>query len=210
MTDDLPDREVIFAAFADVLASGNWRGIEDEGFAMAAGLSLSTYRRLVGGKYELPRAFGREADATMLEDIAIDVSEPPRDRLFEVVMARFDALHPWREGLQELAKAAPRDPLLAASCVAALGTATGTILDAAKIPSGGVLGLVRRQGLSAGYVTVARAFLKDESDDMGPTMAALERWLDQVTPLAERFLKFKDPLPVEDGLAAPASVSAQV
>ena len=35
----------------------------------------------------------------MLQEVSIDLNDSPRDRLFEVMMARFDALTPYRDAL---------------------------------------------------------------------------------------------------------------
>jgi hypothetical protein len=59
------------------------------------------------------------------------------------------------------------------------------MLEAAGIGSGGLKGCLRVRGLALIYLTAARAWLGDDTEDLAPTMAALDRALMRAQPWAE-------------------------
>jgi hypothetical protein len=90
-------------------------------------------------------------------------------------MRRFDALQPHRDGLQAVVRDVSRDPVQAACLSCSLKRSMKWMLEAAGLPTGGLLGLARIKGLGAVYVATLRVWLHDDSEDMGTTMAALDR-----------------------------------
>ncbi|MFC7609047.1 hypothetical protein [Teichococcus aestuarii] len=58
------------------------------------------------------------------------------------------------------------------------------MLEAARIEAGGLQGLLRVKGLSAVWIATLRAWEQDDSQDLGPTMAALDRALDKAERVA--------------------------
>ena len=56
----------------------------------------------------------------------------------------------------------------------------GGILRQTGLEGRGLSGFLRRKVLSALYLSVLQVWLKDESEDLGPTMAALDKRLRQL------------------------------
>jgi hypothetical protein len=108
----------------------------------------------------------------------------PRDRIFDVVMRRVDALQPHRAGITRLLEDLRRDPLLALLLLAEMPRAMAWMLEAAEIDTAGLPGLARAKGLTAVWLATLRAWARDESPDLGATMAALDRALDQAERVA--------------------------
>jgi len=73
----------------------------------------------------------------------------------------------------------PLRPGLTLMLGAATAGSMAWLLEAAGIPAGGVRGNLRVQGLTAAWLYVMRAWQSDESEDLGGTMAALDRALDR-------------------------------
>jgi hypothetical protein len=78
-----------------------------------------------------------------------------------------------------------RDPGSAAMGWLRLDRASAAMLEAAGISAHGLVGCTRAQGLKAIYLATLRTWLRDDSEDMAQTMAALDRALRQ----AERLLR---------------------
>ncbi|MGB9151530.1 MAG: hypothetical protein WCD70_00390 [Alphaproteobacteria bacterium] len=110
------------------------------------------------------------------------------DVLFDLLMARFDILQKNRKAILSIAQAAHRDRSL--SCALARATFDGSyrLIDAARLdkPPRPILAA----GLSAIYSWAFYVWRKDESRDMGKTMAALDRTL-RVAGKAAELLKPK-------------------
>ena len=70
-------------------------------------------------------------------------------------------------------RAGTRDPLLALALAPALRRSMAAMLEAASLPSEGLSGALRQNGLLAIHYAVSRVFDRDETADLSKTMAAL-------------------------------------
>ena len=174
-------------AFATVEEKG-WSRLTLADLAAALELTLVDLRALIDSKYDLINALNQHVDAAVLDECAsIDVNDSPRDRLFEVIMARFDALTPYRNALGMMAFSARSDLRLAAMTHKHLQRSMGWMLEAAGLGEGGLRGKFRQNGLTVVYIRASLAWLKDGSEDLSATMKALdqaledaERWANSV------------------------------
>ena len=110
-----------------------------------------------------------------------------RDRLFDVLMRRLDALQPHRAGILRFLREMPRDPGLAALLAAPLAQSMRWMLDAAEIEADAGLRRVLALGLAGVWLGTLRAWAEDESEDLGHSMAALDRLLDRAGQIARTF-----------------------
>ncbi len=174
------DRALIAAAFDQAALTG-WSGLSIVEAARNAGLPLDQARLRFPGPGAVLMRFGLLADAAALAEPA---NEPlARDRLFDLLMRRFDVLQQHRPGMLALLAYLPRDPALSIALAGATGRSMAWMLEAAGISAAGLRGTLRSQGLVAVWLYTLRAWRDDESADLASTMAALDKALDQ----AERF-----------------------
>lgn len=174
MLDELrPDGRLIAAAMR-LAAQKPWRDVTLAAIAADAGLGLADLKPHFASKADILAAFMRAADdAVLAKSAAAKPSEPPRDRLFDVVMARFDVLQPWKAALKSIANAGLLEPMLARPFLAS----QHWMLAAAGIGSEGALGNARLLGLATVYAQTFRTWLADDDPGMARTMAALDRRL---------------------------------
>jgi AcrR family transcriptional regulator len=160
--------------------------------AQAAGFSLAELLRHHRDKVALVAAFMRRVDDAVLAGTAseTDPEETARDRLFDVMMRRYDALRPHRAALRALRRAAMRDPGLALAMAPALRRSMAAMLQAAAISSEGLAGALRQNGLIAIHAAVSRVFDIDETIDLSKTMAALDNRLKTAERWAQTFDKY--------------------
>ena len=102
MTDQEFDQALISAAFT-LAASSGWSSVSPAAAARLAGLKLEEARTRFPNAQSILLRFGQLADTHALTD-ALD-SGPVRERLFDVVMRRFDALQQHRAGVLALLQA---------------------------------------------------------------------------------------------------------
>lgn len=167
-------------AWLALTAREGWDGVTLAMIADEAGVGLADLRAEHGSKLSLLTAFSQQIDEAALREAALDVGladEPPRDRLFDVVMGRLEALSPHREALARIAEAAPRDPELAAALLARTRTALTWMMEGARVPTTGWRGRRRRALLALAWGRTLATFLEDDDPEMGRTMAALDRHL---------------------------------
>lgn len=173
---DIP-RHIVATALA-LAASQGWRDTRLGDIADAAKLPLGTLLAVYRSKAAIIAAYSQAIDAEILKDIDAELAaEPPRDRLFDVMMRRFDALAPDRDAVRSIVSASLCDPLNAVCGALTLRRSMVVMLEAAGISAGGLPGLVRVKGLAAIYLLVLRVWLNDDSEDMAQTMSALDRSL---------------------------------
>ena len=116
-----------------------------------------------------------------------DPADSARDRLFDLLMRRFDALQAHRGGLTAIAGEMRRDPAGALTHLPQLERSMRWTLEAAGLQSDGLLGIARIRVLALLYLSVLRVWLRDDTPDMARTMKALDGRLAQLEQLANTF-----------------------
>lgn len=192
-------------AFLRLIADKGFAAVALRDVAQEAGLGFAELYGLYSDKVSLVAAFMARIDAEVLAGTpsVIDAEETARDRLFDVMMRRYDSLKPHREAMRALRIAALRDPLLGLAIGPAVRRSMAAMLEAASIPSDGLGGALRQNGLLVIHQAVSRVFDKDETDDLSKTMASLDSRL----KTAERWSQLFDKYTKNRKRAAPAEPS---
>ena len=179
-------------AFLRLIAEKGYAGVSLREVAEAAGLGVAELYRLHPDKVALIAAFMARIDAEVLAGTPRqrDPEETARDRLFDVMMRRYDALRPHRAALAALRRAGMRDPLLALALGPSARRSMAAMLEAASLSSDGLNGALRQNGLLAVHYAVSRVFDRDETGDLSKTMAALDGRLKTAERWAQVFEKY--------------------
>ncbi|HEC14558.1 MAG TPA: TetR family transcriptional regulator [Rhodospirillales bacterium] len=174
----------IIAGALELAAEGLWRRASLSDIAGRAGVTLAQLQETFPGKTAIIEAFLDRIDHEVLGGTGIDTSSEPRDRLFDVLMRRFDALAPYKTVLPSLLSGAACNPCAALVLGPRFLKSMAWMLEAAGISSAGLKGLARVKGLAFVYMNTARVWLKDDSEDASKTMAALDKGLKRAERLA--------------------------
>jgi AcrR family transcriptional regulator len=173
-----PPRERIIAAFMSLLAAKSIERIGLSEIAREAGVSLVELRDLFGSTLAILAAQIKETDRTVLAADAADMAEePPRERLFDVLMRRLEVLEPHKAAVRSLTRSASRNPGLAFALNGLAMRSQQWMLTAADIDAAGPRGMVRAQGLAILFASVLRTWVDDDDPGHARTMAALDRAL---------------------------------
>jgi AcrR family transcriptional regulator len=175
---------IIDAALARVASEG-WRHLSLAAIADAAELPILRVYSTFGSKQAILRGLYRRVDeAALAEPPPAEPAERPRDRLFDLLMRRFDTLQPYKPTLEVLRRELPGDPATVLCAGASLLRSMRWMLDAANISTGGFRGALAVKLTAAAYLSAMRVWQRDDSPDLAHTMAALdarlrriERWL---------------------------------
>ena len=185
------EREKIIAAFLALLAE---KPIEQIGFAeiaKEAGVSLGQLRGEFASTLAIFAAHIKATDrAVLAEDLSDMAEEPPRERLFDVLMRRIEVLTPHKAAVRSLIRSAGRNPGLAVALNGFAARSQQWMMTAADIPASGPQGALRAQGLALLFTSVLRTWLNDEDPGLARTMSAL----DQALARGQRFSGFLDDL----------------
>lgn len=178
------DQVLITSAFDQVAVRG-WRQLNLVDAARAADLPLDRTRERFPTEGALLLRLGSLADQAALAEAAGDgfagaPAPSPRERLFDMLMRRFDVLQQHRGGMIALMRALPTDVPTGLLLGAATARSMRWMLDGAGVESGGLRGLVRVNLMVGVWLAASRAWERDESPDLSGTMAALDRALDRI------------------------------
>lgn len=164
----------IIAAALRLAAERPWDQVVLRDIAEAAGTDLAALRREFPSKSAILSAFARAVDDAVLARVPkFTTGEGARDRLFDVIMTRFDVLAPYKPALKSISEAGLPD----LEMIRRMMATQAWMLHAAGIGTDGLTGFSRVSGLSAVYAGVLQTWLDDEDPGHARTMAALDRRL---------------------------------
>ncbi len=177
MLDETKPRDRIVAAALRLAERKGWHGLSLGEIAAEAGIPLVVLRHEFQSKGQILAAFSRGVDHAVLERFPAPSADAPRDRLFDVLITRFEIMQPYKAALRRI-----QDDLResVAEAMQQLRPAQKSIywmLAAAGISGEGGAGLLRVQGLLALYARVFAIWLDDDDPGMARTMAELDRRL---------------------------------
>jgi len=178
MFDDFSKRSKAVRAALDLAKERNWGDISLADIAQAANLSLADLRREFSCKTDIIRAFQSEVDAEILARARpAGDAQSPRDRLFDIVMTRFELMQPYKPALRRISAYLCCRPGDAATLLCSSLASQYWMLAGAGAKLDGPGGALRVTGLAAVYGKVFQVWLDDASPSLDKTMAALDKRL---------------------------------
>jgi AcrR family transcriptional regulator len=184
------DRDKAIDALMSLLADHSFEQVGLAEVAGRAGIKLSQLRAEFGSTLAILAAHIKEIDRVVLTGDGDMAEEPARERLFDVLMRRLEALAPYRDAIRSIMRSARRNPGLAIALNAMAVRSQRWMLEAAGIGTAGPRGALRAQGAALMFARVLSVWIDDEDDGLDRTMAALDRGLAS----AERWAGFLDDL----------------
>lgn len=179
-------REKIIDALMGLAAERGWDEISLADVADRAGVTLAQFRDFFPSKGAVLGGFSRRIDKIVLAGGEKLAGESAKDRLFDVLMRRFDAMAPYKEALKNINDWAMHDPLALPALNQLALNSLRFMLEAAGLNSEGPLGTLKLQGLALSWTRVFHIWLADDSEDGAKTMAALDKELARGEDLVER------------------------
>ncbi len=183
-----PDpRKAIVEATMRLAAIQPFEEIRIAEIAREAGVGLADFRDAFPSKGAVLAGFSRMIDRAVLEAHTSDLAgEGGKDRLFDVLMRRLDAMAPYKAGLQGVTEWARRDPGAALALNGVLVNSMRFMMEAADLDHEGWAGALKLQGLVLGWTRLLDTWFTDDEPDLSRTMAALDRMLTRGGGMAAR------------------------
>lgn len=180
-------RDAIVQALMRLAATRPWDTIEVTDIAREAGVSLAAFRDLFPSKGAVLGAFSRMIDKEVLADPMDDLAgEPARERVFDVMMRRIDALTPYKPALRRIFGAVRTDPLALAALNQVGLNSQRFMLAAAGVSTEGPRGRLKLQGAALVFARTLDTWLDDDDPALAKTMARLDRELKRGERVLER------------------------
>ncbi len=188
----LTTKTKLIDAAMNLAAADGWHALSMDRamdrIAAEAGITLEDARGVFASSHALLEHFVDQIDRNALAECdQFQDEDTVRDRLFALLMARLDALTPYKPAIASLIRGATCNPVVLMSRLPRVMTSMALMLDAAGVGPSGPVGLLRTKGLALVYVTTLRAWLRDDTEDLAPTMAVLDKGLGRAEMLALQF-----------------------
>lgn len=191
-------RDAVIDALMRLASDRPWNDIELVDIAEAAGITLAELRDLFPSKGAVLGGFSRRIDREVLNGTTDELKdEPARERVFDVMMRRLDALTPYKRALRRIVYALRQDPLSLAALNREGLNSQRYMLAAAGIATEGPLGALKVQGAVIVLANTMQTWLEDDDPSLARTMARLDRELrrgERVLERAEDFRRLTAPL----------------
>jgi hypothetical protein len=130
----------------------------------------------------------------------LDPDQSVRDRLFDLIMRRFEAMEPHRAAVLAMEHGLDRDPTLIASAHQRNVRCARWVLALAGLEADGMTGQARAQGLGVIIGQARAAWRGDDAGDFAKTMASLDKNLRRAEEMFGRWAGF-DAKPKPDDAA---------
>lgn len=180
-------RDKLVDALMELAAEQPFEDVTISAIAERAGVSLADFRDAFPSKGAVLAAFNRRIDRIVLDGTTSDMAdETTKERLFDVLMRRFDALAPYRASIESIAAWARRDPIAAARLNTMAVNSMRFMMEAAGADSEGSLGPLKLQGLTLAWARLVGVWLNDDDPGLSATMAELDRTLKRGDMLVAR------------------------
>lgn len=172
-------------ALLELLADREWADISLNDIATKAGASLADLRGAFPSKGAVLGGFARRIDQEVLKPAPEIEGQVARERLFDVVMRRFEALKPHKAAIRSARRGLMTDPLAASSWNKVEVNSAQWMLAAAGIQESGPYAALKAQGLAVIFANVLGTFLDDDDPDLTKTMRDLDKQLRRAERMVE-------------------------
>ena len=217
--------QALIDASMALVAEKGWRSVSLAQMLSAADLTYAEVFPHLRDKQGVLALLADQVDQAMLAEAEdFDPETPVREHLFDLIMARFDALDDYKQAAAKIQADLTSSPLEALTSGTRLQASMEAALNAAGEDTAGILGNLRAKALAAVYLRVLQVWLKDESEDLGATMKALDENLGHAEEAANfvargpdlkgfdfsKWRKQADPADGASGTEAPIQEAANV
>lgn len=176
---DITDfKHKVIDAALDLAASKNWADVSMYAIAQKAEVELDGLTALFDDKDAILAAYAAMIDKRVAEAFTdISAEDNERDRLFDVLMERFDILNENRAAILSIINAMTLDPKQIVTSLPYLCKSMRAMADTANIKSCGIKGAIKIAAITGIYIKTLKHWIKDDSPDMAATMASLDKGL---------------------------------
>jgi hypothetical protein len=197
---DPATRRDLARAALSLAASRPWREVTLTDLAQEASRPVSDFygASLAEAADCVEEAF----DRAIGEDLQLDPGQSVRDRLFDLIMRRFEAMEPHRAAVLAMEQGADRDPILMGAAHQRHVRCARWVLALAGLEADGMTGQARSQGLGVIIGQARAAWRGDDAGDFAKTMASLDKNLRRAEEMFGRWAGF-EAKPKADEPAAP-------
>lgn len=168
----------------EIAGDEGWAAVNSADVAQRLRVPQARVNEVMPDKHDILRHLGQLVDEQMQAGGIADGDL--RDRLFDVIMRRFDALQPYRPGVKAAVAAMASDISLPLVLLGRFDETLELTLQTADVEPTAL----RKAGFATLMLLALRTWLQDETLDQSKTMAELDRRIRQLDELAHTLAPF--------------------
>ena len=173
---------LIFKTIMDAIALDGWQLLNLHTLSDDIDFDVLQLKNSLKNKSGILIAFADFIDAQMLNAADDDLKDSQisvRERLLEALMIRIDLLTPYKSGILELLRIAPKNPSMIIEGTKALQHSMKLTFNMVGLSTKGLEGVLRVKGLSVVFLAGLYAWSRDDSEDLSVTLSILDKRLKQ-------------------------------
>ena len=173
----------IVSATFQLIERKGWIHLSLLDIAQDLGITLADLHTLYPSKAEIMKALIHSIEQKTLKHIDPAIAHyTEQERFFEVLMARFEVARAHKKAIGILYQELSSNPTFLVDMVP-LGLSSMTwLLEATGFHPTGILGFLQTKLFSILYLRLVYVWLKDETPDMAPTMAEVNKMTESFLP----------------------------
>jgi AcrR family transcriptional regulator len=181
-------REHVLTTTLQLATTQGWGQVSVRDICADAVISMADFYDLFDDKTDILVFYGRRLDRHVMEQfLSFHPETPHRERLFDIVMERFDRANQDRAAILSILNSMKSDPKQMVISMPHLGLSMARMLELAGIETDGIRGALRVAGLIGVYAWTLRTWIDDDTNDLSKTMATLDKLLGRVDDFAKNY-----------------------
>ncbi len=178
-------RDDILSAALVVAARGAWEFASPLEIADLCGVSVAEIEQVFPSKQDIVHAIVSDLDDSVLAGHHVDEGVSKRDRLFDVLMDRFDAMNDARDAHISFIKSYGWNQCEKKNDLKLYFASLEKYAHMAGLETKGLFGPMRVFALGVAYAWVLSVWMRDHTSDLSRTMSALDRALGRLEWLSD-------------------------
>ena len=180
-------KEIIRKAAFELAQQEGWRWLTSSKVSDQTGIKEGKIKNIYPTKYELIFHLIDDMNKFAINSKNFSIDDSLHDKLFDLLMARFDFLYPYKSTIQLIVSDSSNNPQFYAKLLIKLKESMTLTLRVIGVQVSGWQGRLKIRGISLVYINSFRVWLNDESLDSGQTMATLNSGLEKANSIASFF-----------------------
>lgn len=183
-------KDSVIDAALNLAVEEGWASVSFDQIILASQADKSEVLEYFDDKGDILIAYGRRVDAKLFKEVPSIISDDmsAREKIFDILMERFDIINEDREAVLSILESFRGDPKQVVLTFPHLAKSMTKVLEASGVETENIKGAAQVTGLVGVYLYVVRMWKDDDSADMAQTMAKLDKSLDYAESTANSLL----------------------
>ena len=169
-----------------------WNDFSIEKLAKKESIKIEDLKFFFKDETKLIESFSDMIDEQVIREVDLNEfnQNPVKDNIFELIMIRFEKLTPYKKSLDILLKQLKYKPKTLKKLTKKIFNSLDLFLEMSNAKSNYVFDFLKLNIMFIIYGYTFKIWLEDDSEDMGKTMAEVDKWLSEAEGYAKKISPF--------------------